>query len=393
MPLEVRWVTRPTIRPPIRLGVSLAALCAIPIACRTSPPGTWLSVEPGDAASRPSVAVGGAASLDASAPAVHEGGLDPAQPSNPWRELALDPDAFVRFAAPLVPHAEPPPPEHPFTGPWQPLSPGLVEPFLHQPEDSDQDDSGHWSGLPLMSDLAKENGIKLPEPFGLTATYFVINRPSRVTKVKAGINNGGLVELPSLAFEANAKVQSALARLDAWILPMLNVYLLGGYVWNDSSVDMVLDLPGAPNTAFTADGHLEGPVYGAGTTLVGGYGNYFMLVDFNWSTVMLKGLSEMDAKLLTARVGYRMPDISWADEVRFYLATTYWDTARTISGSIPFSSGGISSIQYAVDQEPVDSLTVGGGTNIVLNKNWGFTCEVQGYSKTIYVVGALNLRF
>jgi len=320
-------------------------------------------------------------------------GLDPTDPWLPSRLPELDAEALGRYVGNLAPRTDPAPTPHPFTGPWQPLSPGFLTPFLEQPEDREADDSGHWSGLPLMSDLAKENGIKLPEPFGLTATYFVINRPSRVTKVKAGVNNGGLRELPSLAFEANAKVQSAIGRLDAWILPMLDVYLLGGYVWNDSSVDMVLDLPGAPDTAFKADGHLEGPVVGAGTTLAGGYGNYFMVVDFNWNTVLLGGLDEMDARLLTARVGYRMPSTSWAEEIRFYLATTYWDTARTISGSIPFNSGPISSIQYAVDQEPVDPWTIGGGTNIVFSKNWGFTAEVQGYSDTIYVVGALNFRF
>jgi len=305
----------------------------------------------------------------------------------------VGPETLARRAASLARGTEPESTPHPFTGPWQPLSPSMLESFLRSPARAEADDSGHWSGLPLMSDLAKENGIKLPEPFGLSATYFVINRPSRVTKVQAGVNDGGLTELPSLAFEANAKVQSTIARLDAWVLPMLNVYLLGGYVWNESSVDMILDLPGAPNTAFNAGGHLEGPLYGAGVTLAGGYGNYFMVLDFNWSTVVLGGLDEMDAKLLTGRVGYRMTNVSWADEVRFYIATTYWDTARTISGSIPINGGPINSIQYAVDQEPVDPWTIGGGTNIMFTRNTGISLEVQGYSDTLYVVGVLNFRF
>jgi hypothetical protein len=365
------------------LPLACVALAAAPIACHAPARAAKLNV-----ANEGTTTFFVAQSADLA-------GDDLAQPVESPKAPIVDADALGRYADGLVPNVEPEP-THPFTGPWQPLSPGFLAPFFETPEDRDDKDgngSGHWSGLPLMSDLAKENNIKLPEPFGLTATYFVINRPSRVTKVKAGINNGGLRELPSLAFEANAKVQSAIGRLDAWILPMLDVYLLGGYVWNDSSVDMVLDLPNNPNTAFKADGHLEGPVVGAGTTLAGGYGNYFLIADFNWNTVMLGGLDEMDARLLTARVGYRMSDVSWADEVRFYIATTYWDTARTISGSIPFNSGSITSIQYAVDQEPVDPWTIGGGTNIQFSKNWGFTTEVQGYSKTIYVVGALNFRF
>lgn len=304
-------------------------------------------------------------------------------------------------AAPPRPREEPfdrrllPPPA---IGPWQPMEAEALlfaadAPVTQEPEAGQSQGSEHWSGLPFMSDLARDHGIQLPEPLGLSVNYVAINRPSRVDRVRAGVNGGDLVELPSLAFEAEAKVQIVISRLDAWVLPMLNVYVLGGYVWNQSSVDLTVDLPGAPNTAFQANGNLEGPTYGFGATFAGGYGNYFMVADLNWNKVELGGLSEMDARLLTARVGYRNSQLGWAEELRVYFATTYWDTARTIAGSLQLMGGPISSIEYAVDQSPVDSLTLGVGTHVQLDRNWGAVLEVQGYDETLYFVGGFTLRF
>lgn len=267
-----------------------------------------------------------------------------------------------------------------------------------QPLSTVQDGAGpqepeHWSGLPLLSDIARRHDVELPVPVGFSVNYSAINRPSRVDRVSAGINGGPLVELPSLSFEAQAQVQIMIGRLDAWVLPMLNVYLLGGYVWNESSVDLTVDLPGAPNTSFTADGNLEGPTYGIGTTLAGGYGRYFLLGDINWNKVELGGLSEMDAMLATMRVGFTTTDLEWIRELRVYLATTYWDTARTISGTLYPMGGPISSIEYAVDQSPVDSATFGAGVHLGFSRHSSVVLEAQGYDDTFYFVGGFVFRF
>jgi hypothetical protein len=275
-----------------------------------------------------------------------------------------------------------------FLSPQSPQSPEATT----RRDGTEAQEPGHWSGLPLMGDLAREHDVRLPVPVGVSVNYSAINRPSNVDRVQAGVNGGPLVELPSLDFEADAEVQIVIGRVDAWILPMLDVYVLGGYVWNESSVDVTVDLPGAPDTTFTANGNLEGPTYGFGTTLAGGYGRYFMLADFNWNKVELGGLSEMDAVLGTARVGYSTTDLDWIDELRVYLAATYWDTARTISGSLQTMGGLINSIEYAVDQSPVDPWTVGFGVHLGFNRYNSIILEAQGYDDTFYFVGGFMVR-
>ena len=329
------------------------------------------------------------------APAMGFSNRSPAPPGSEATDWPIAHDADVR-----PPRKEPfdrellPPPS---IGGWTPMEAETLF-FPQTPGAARQDpalsqEPEHWSGLPLMSELARDQGIKLPEPLGLGIIYSGINRPSKVDKVRAGVNGGDLVELPSLDFEAEARVEILIGRLDAWILPMLNVYVLGGYVWNESTVDVTVDLPGAPNTTFVADGNLEGPTYGVGATFASGYARYFMLADFNWNKVELGGLSEMNAMLATARVGWRNQDLEWADELRVYLATTYWDTARTISGSLAVNSGPISTLEYAVDQSPVDSWTIGAGAHLGLDRHSGILLEAQGYDETLYIVAGFTYRF
>jgi hypothetical protein len=59
------------------------------------------------------------------------------------------------------------------------------------------------------------------------------------------------------------------AKLDAWILPFVNVYLIAGYVWNESEthIDVALPplLPGGPTRtrAMTVPTRIEGSVGGS----------------------------------------------------------------------------------------------------------------------------------
>lgn len=84
--------------------------------------------------------------------------------------------------------------------------------------------------LPFLGDKAREAGYDLPLPLGLGLNFIFIDRPTEITRVQAGINDGGLQDVEYLAFDALAHVRTVMARADAWIFPFLSVYLLGGYI-------------------------------------------------------------------------------------------------------------------------------------------------------------------
>lgn len=245
--------------------------------------------------------------------------------------------------------------------------------------------------LPFFATKARERGYELPLPLGIGASFMFIDRPTEVSTVRAGVNNEGLRELDFLSFDARASVRTAITRLDAWVLPMLNAYLIGGYIWNTSEVNTLVNLPGAPDTPITSEGDLEGPVYGAGLTAVGGYQQFFASLDFNITRSELGNLSEFIAKITTLRVGWN-GEVNQA-KVRAYTGAAYWDTKRTIEGEIPGTGGAIQSIQFAVDQEPVDPVTMVVGTSIAVSDSLWFMLEYQGWGDTQVGLGGVTFRF
>ena len=251
---------------------------------------------------------------------------------------------------------------------------------------------GGASFLPFFGEAARERGYELPLPLGVGATVMSINRPTEISRVQAGVNGGGLSDVGFLQFEAEAAVRSAVARFDAWLLPVLNVYLLGGYIWNNSEVATTVNLPGNNSVDIVSEGELEGPLYGGGMTLVGGYKELFATLDANVTHSQLGGLSEFLAKLYSVRVGWntKVGD----NPFRIYTGATYWDTERTIEGTIPLGGGGpISTVEFAVDQRPVDPWTITLGTAVTVSDRLWLMLELGGWDDTQVVIGGVTFRF
>ena len=224
-----------------------------------------------------------------------------------------------------------------------------------------------------------------------------INRPTELSRVQAGVNGGGLSDVNFLEFEAeaavrSAAVRSAVVRLDAWLLPVLNVYLLGGVIWNNSEVATTVNLPGNTSVDIVPEGDLEGPLYGGGATLVGGDKELFATLDMSVTHSQLGELSEFLAKLDSVRVGWNTK----LGENPFRLSTgaTYWDAERTIGGTIPLAAGGpISTVEFAVDQRPVDPWTITLGTALTVSDRLWSMLEFGGWDDTQVVIAGVTFRF
>ena len=120
------------------------------------------------------------------------------------------------------------------------------------PEDESWKDKRHWSGLPFMADEALKRGYDLPLPFGVGVSYVYLERLIEVRDVQIGINGAPLQPVDRLSFEDTpSQVHNVMARFDVWLLPFLNVYLLGGRTENSSTTTLTLDLP-VPSSSRTS---------------------------------------------------------------------------------------------------------------------------------------------
>src|SRR5512147_361288 len=95
--------------------------------------------------------------------------------------------------------------------------------------------------LPLGAAWARERGIDLPQPFGAGVFLVTMSRDIEVTDVRVSLRDGEPVSVSDVGdFAVRNHTILAAAKLDAWILPVLDVYVLGGHAWTDSRLNATI---------------------------------------------------------------------------------------------------------------------------------------------------------
>ena len=163
-----------------------------------------------------------------------------------------------------------------------------------------------WSNfLPIWGKEACEMGYVLPRPFGISVGYMHQDQPFDVNEIFV---NGVDVKTPGVAVvdEVQNEESTYTLRFDAWILPFWNIYGILGRTSGEAIGPLKLDLePVLPllcripgnncqvDTTFRLK--YKGDVTGFGTTVAGGYKDFFGMIDYNRTTTDLD-ISETDAK-------------------------------------------------------------------------------------------------
>jgi hypothetical protein len=253
-----------------------------------------------------------------------------------------------------------------------------------------------WSSfLPLMADEAKKRGYELPLPFGLSTVFVtLLNRKVDVSDVRVGVNGAPpqsvsrFVDIGStsdLVFNANLKT-------DAWLLPFLDVYLLLGYVYNETTTKANITLPGPGSINFSKDikTYLNGFVGGAGMSLVGGYDEFFLMSDVNWSQTDIGFDDKFRAVIASVRAGWNGKVGSYS--LQLWLGEGYWDTQNTAKGNADVP--GVGHIVFQADQGPKYIwMTEAGGNLQVSKKFWTVLDFTFDYHGGYGVVVAPTYRF
>ncbi len=173
-----------------------------------------------------------------------------------------------------------------------------------------------WSNfLPILGQAACELGYVLPRPFGISAGYMHQDQPFDVGGIFV---NGIDVKTPGIAVvnEVQNEESTYTLRADVWILPFWNIYGIFGRTSGQAIGPLMLSLepvfptlcklPGndcSVDTTFKLD--YTANVRGYGTTVAGGYKDFFGMIDFNWTTADLDiSLTDAKAKVISSRIGW-----------------------------------------------------------------------------------------
>lgn len=248
--------------------------------------------------------------------------------------------------------------------------------------------------LPLLAQKALDAGEEIPLPFGVSIAYYYVDRDIEVSDVSASINNNPLQSVDNfISFDVGTTVHTATVRLDTWIFPFLNVYGLFGHVDNSSEVRAKVNI-GGTDYNIQADGGFVGTTSGLGAVLAAGYSDFFMTLDANYIYTDLGNAftSRFQGQIYNARAGWKGKIND--HNTRIWLGATYWDTERTMSGSIPVNGGPIQKINFEVTQRPVNPSNFSIGCNYEFNPHYNIVVDLGSNFKdaTIFLL-SLNYRF
>jgi len=256
--------------------------------------------------------------------------------------------------------------------------------------------------LPLGKSLAA--GHELPLPLGISANVFFLEQDMEAQSIAIDIPplplpTGPLQLPPGLPAESaklESRATSTTAKIDAWVLPFLNVYGVAGYVDGETTASgfSVGGLPPElasllPNSFAIA---YSGSTYGVGGTLAAGYNQFFASLDANYTESDLDiGDSTIEAFIISPRIG--ITGNLGGLEGSLYVGAMYQDIDENQNGTVNFPVMGQSlPVGYDVISEAEDKWNYLVGANLKASESWNYGIEV-GFSERTHVMATLNYRF
>lgn len=241
-----------------------------------------------------------------------------------------------------------------------------------------------------------DRGVELPRPFGIGVNVIFMERDISVTDVKVQVANRPPQSISDrFDFEVSNQTTLSMVRLDAWVLPVLDVYLMLGETRTDTSLSTTFELRpplGAPvPVTIETDQKVDGPLYGGGATVVFGGDAWFAMADANYSESDLDTFDgTIDAWFLSSRIGWhRTIDRC---QVQLWGGIGYIDAKRTLTITTDLPVFGLTTVE--VEQEPTDPLTYQFGGRLSLDRRWDVMAEVgSNFDDARMLVLSGSIRF
>ena len=234
--------------------------------------------------------------------------------------------------------------------------------------------------MPLGWDWARDKGITLPSKYGVSLFYTYMTRDVKVTDVTVEILDQEPQSISDFStFAVKNKTSIAAIKLDTWILPVLNVYVLAGYGSTDANlnanitIDRTLPLPPVDIEIQTMM-QVKGPYIGIGTTLVGGYKSWFIMADANYGETWPDMLNNsINVTMVSARTGFS-GNIGDYHSLKAWVGAMYMDSKCTLEIKVPTDELG--DVLVRVYQHPENPWTMQCGFMLSLSQRFDVMTEL-----------------
>ncbi|MEC4727425.1 virulence protein [Shewanella sp. D64] len=260
--------------------------------------------------------------------------------------------------------------------------------------------------FPIWAQEAIDLGHELPKPYGFSLNYMNMDQPLVVDSVSfSGL--GTLDEMLSIkGSEAVQDSETLTLRGDVWVLPFLNLYGVIGHTKGSSVANVQLEadwsslLPpwmctvnpcNATSDPFGFVLDFKGTTYGVGGTIVGGIGNWFALLDVNYTNTNLNILDgEISSIVVSPRAGYRTSYNK--HDIQIWIGTMYQNVEQTFSGNMRDIGFPLGDAKFEVNQHLEDKWNGLLGSQVGLTKNIDLLVEFGIGTRSSFMM-SLGYRF
>jgi hypothetical protein len=195
--------------------------------------------------------------------------------------------------------------------------------------------------IPIWGEKVREMGFDLPLPFGAGVNFTLMNQGLDIQELRVGVGSES-TEPSGISFsDARARDKAATMRLDAWLLPFVNVYGLFGYINGNAQLDVNIPglsigpVPVIPEFTLPVDEDYEGTTFGGGITLAGGYKSFFGSVDANYTHSEIDVVDgEIKTLTISPRLGLLFDPSYIPGSFAIWIGAMYMRYKQEISDSI-----------------------------------------------------------
>lgn len=259
--------------------------------------------------------------------------------------------------------------------------------------------------LPLYAQEALDLGHELPSPYGISIMATQAYQVPLLSDFSANINGlsiGGL-EFESTAIQSTGKQ----LKLDAWVLPFLNVYAVAGKLKGKADIALRLDgeaaalfgalsLPCTTCSSLVMKTSYRGETVTLGFTAFGSWGQYFVAlpVAYTWSDIDILS-SHISTITASPRFGtYYVSD--WGNAA-VYAGASHMSVDSSVAGSVDlktvFPDMDSMPVEFSLNYKLSDSWSYVLGFDWEINKHWNVQAEGNIGDSYKTVVSSLTYRF
>lgn len=228
--------------------------------------------------------------------------------------------------------------------------------------------------LPFYGEEVVMNGYDLPLPFGISVIYATAQQDMTLTDLSISFKDSRELDLDFISFDNTiSNTKTPQLKLDAWVLPFMNVFATFGKVTGTANISFAID----GYEVNDVEANISGMSYSTGVVFVGGWSSYFILlpVSLTW-TDMDRNDSDSYTVNVSPRIGKKFP-FNNGSRLSLYTGVSYLNSQQTLSGSQTIG-GTDETFNYTINQENIDKWMGIVGGSYSLGKHWMLAFEYGG---------------